>query len=67
MHDALARLAFPVLATAAGYVVLLLAEIVYREFSSPLRKLVGPKNPSLLYGNVKEMEVGRCDALAHGP
>ncbi|KAF8170984.1 hypothetical protein K438DRAFT_1773398 [Mycena galopus ATCC 62051] len=55
MH-ALLSLSFPILATAAAYAVLQLAEIVFRDLSSPLRKLVGPKSPSLFFGNVKQIE-----------
>ncbi|KAJ6452450.1 cytochrome P450 monooxygenase, partial [Mycena sanguinolenta] len=55
MHPVLS-FALPFLATAAAYVVLLLAEIIFRDFSSPLRKLVGPKSPSFVLGHVEQME-----------
>ncbi|KAJ7697452.1 cytochrome P450 monooxygenase [Mycena rosella] len=30
--------------------------MVLRDFSSPLRKMRGPKNPSLIFGNIRELE-----------
>ncbi|KAJ7767227.1 cytochrome P450 [Mycena metata] len=55
MH-AFLRLALPFLATAAGYVLLQLAQLIFRDLRSPLRNLVGPKSPSIFFGNVKQME-----------
>ncbi|KAJ7511115.1 cytochrome P450 monooxygenase [Mycena galericulata] len=55
MHIIL-RLILPLVATTAAYVLFHLAEILYREFSYPLRGLVGPKNLGFISGNVKEME-----------
>lgn len=51
------RLAFPLLATAVAYMLLMLLQMLWRDLSSPLRKLPGPKNPSLMFGNFKELEV----------
>jgi len=56
MHIVL-RLLLPLLATAVAYIILMLAEMLWRDFSSPLRKLPGPPNPSLVFGNFKELEV----------
>ncbi|KAJ7145531.1 cytochrome P450 [Mycena epipterygia] len=55
MHVVL-RLVLPLLATAVAYILLMLLEMLWRDFSSPLRKLPGPKNPSLVFGNFKELE-----------
>lgn len=33
-----------------------LFKLVYEELTSPIRDLPGPKNPSLIYGNMKEIE-----------
>ncbi|KAF7334442.1 hypothetical protein MVEN_02273700 [Mycena venus] len=53
---AILRLALPVFATAGAYVLLQVAQFLFRDLCSPLRKLVGPKSPSFVWGNVKEME-----------
>jgi hypothetical protein len=63
MH-ALFRLALPFLATVAAYVLLQLADLIYRDLSSPLRKLLGPKSTSYIFGNASEMEV-RLVLYAH--
>ncbi|KAJ7146652.1 cytochrome P450 [Mycena epipterygia] len=55
MHVVL-RIILPLLATAVAYLLLMLAELLWRDFSSPLRKLPGPSNPSLVFGNFKELE-----------
>jgi hypothetical protein len=56
MHSIL-RLALPFFATAGAYVLLQVVDLIVRDLRSPLRKLVGPKIPSLIWGNFKEMEV----------
>jgi hypothetical protein len=63
MH-ALFRLALPFQATVAAYVLLQLADLIYRDLSSPLRKLLGPKSTSYIFGNASEMEV-RLVLYAH--
>ncbi|KAF8178833.1 cytochrome P450 [Mycena galopus ATCC 62051] len=55
MH-AILSLSLPFIATATAYVVLQLAEIIFRDLTSPLRNLVGPKSPGFFIGNVKQME-----------
>ncbi|KAJ7434308.1 cytochrome P450 monooxygenase [Mycena galericulata] len=55
MHIIL-RLLLPLVATAVGYVLLQLAEILYQEFLYPLRRLPSPKNPSFIFGHFKELE-----------
>ncbi|KAJ6566429.1 cytochrome P450 [Mycena capillaripes] len=55
MH-AILRLALPCFATAGAYVLLQIAEFIFRDLRSPLRNLLGPKNPSFLYGNTNELE-----------
>ncbi|KAK7038502.1 cytochrome P450, partial [Favolaschia claudopus] len=55
MH-AILRLALPFVATAALYILLQILELLYRDLSSSIRNLVGPKSSSWLYGNVKQLE-----------
>ncbi|KAJ7501076.1 cytochrome P450 monooxygenase [Mycena galericulata] len=55
MHFLL-RLILPVAGTAVAYVLLQLTEILYREFSHPLRRLPAPSNPSFIFGNFEELE-----------
>ncbi|KAJ6566320.1 cytochrome P450 [Mycena capillaripes] len=55
MH-AILRLALPCFATAGAYILLQIAELIFRDLRSPLRNLLGPKNPSFLYGNTNELE-----------
>ncbi|KAK6984066.1 cytochrome P450 [Favolaschia claudopus] len=55
MH-AILRLALPFVATAALYVLLQILELVYRDLSSSIRNIVGPKSSSWLYGSVKQLE-----------
>ncbi|KAG5642330.1 hypothetical protein DXG03_003005 [Asterophora parasitica] len=60
--------------TLAAYGVYRLLKLVFMELTSPLRNLPGPKNPSIIWGNLKEMreEMTIEDALlnrwveAHG-
>ncbi|KAJ7453487.1 cytochrome P450 monooxygenase [Mycena latifolia] len=55
MHTFL-RLCLPLLATAVTGVLLQLARILLRDLASPLRKLAGPRNPSLIFGNFRELQ-----------
>ncbi|KAJ7025619.1 cytochrome P450 [Mycena alexandri] len=50
------NLFLPLFLTAGVYVLLFFAQLLFREFRSPLRKLAGPKSSSFVLGNVKEME-----------
>ncbi|KAJ7452640.1 cytochrome P450 [Mycena latifolia] len=55
------QILFPIAATLFCYVLLYLAQLAYRELASPLRHVGGPKSPSFLFGNFKQMTV-RSDA-----
>ena len=43
-------------ATLVGYGVYRLFKVVYKELTSPIRDLPGPKNRSLLHGNLREIQ-----------
>ncbi|KAJ7695885.1 cytochrome P450 [Mycena olivaceomarginata] len=45
----------PIAATFLFYLLLWASRILYHNLTSPLRHVDGPKNPSLLYGNFKDM------------
>ncbi|KAJ7088775.1 cytochrome P450 [Mycena belliarum] len=45
----------PAGATLLCYVVLFVARYVYREYTSPLRHVGGPKSPSFIFGNFQQM------------
>ncbi|KAJ7444444.1 cytochrome P450 [Mycena latifolia] len=45
----------PIGATLLCYVLFHVAQAVYRELTSPLRHVVGPKNPSFILGHFKQM------------
>ncbi|KAJ7096873.1 cytochrome P450 [Mycena epipterygia] len=45
-----------VIGTLASYSLFHLLKFLYGQFTSPLRGMVGPKNPSLLLGHFKELE-----------
>jgi hypothetical protein len=47
----------PIAATFLFYLLLWASRILYHNLTSPLRHVDGPKNPSLLYGNFKDMGV----------
>lgn len=49
------RLAGSLAATLAAYGLYQVVKFIYGELSSPLRDLPGPKSPSLLYGNFREI------------
>jgi hypothetical protein len=51
----LIRLSGSLAATLAAYGLYRLAKFIYSELTSPLRDFPGPKSPSLLYGNFKEI------------
>ncbi|KAJ7629036.1 cytochrome P450 [Roridomyces roridus] len=51
----LAHLLLGALGALVLYAVLYAAYLVYRELASPLRPMRGPRNPSLLFGNLKEI------------
>lgn len=45
------------------YGVYVLVKLLYAEFTSPLRDLPGPENPSFLYGNLGQLKSSVCPAL----
>ncbi|KAJ7678518.1 cytochrome P450 [Mycena rosella] len=51
----ISQLLLPIFGTLLCYVVFHLAQFLYRDFTSPLRNMVGPKSPSFLLGNFKQM------------
>ncbi|KAJ7191322.1 cytochrome P450 [Mycena pura] len=51
----ISQLFLPIAATLLAYVLFHAAQIVYRNLTSPLRHVVGPRSPSLILGNFKEM------------
>lgn len=55
--DMISQVALPIAATLLCYVLLRAVQSVYRNLTSPLRHMVGPKNPSFVLGNFKEMAV----------
>lgn len=40
---------------ALAYPLLKLAELIYGEYTSPLKRLPGPRSVSWIYGNLKEI------------
>ncbi|KAJ7132532.1 cytochrome P450 [Mycena epipterygia] len=51
----ISQILLPSAATLLCYVVLQAVQSIYRNLTSPLRHVVGPKNPSFILGNFKEM------------
>ncbi|KAJ6567804.1 cytochrome P450 [Mycena sp. CBHHK59/15] len=49
------QLLLPILGTFLCYVLFHFVQLMYRDLTSPLRDMVGPKNPSIILGNFKEM------------
>ncbi|KAJ7032193.1 cytochrome P450 [Mycena alexandri] len=45
----------PLIGAALCYVLYHAAQLVYRKFTHPLRNMLGPKNPSYLFGNHKQL------------
>ncbi|KAF7369540.1 hypothetical protein MVEN_00283900 [Mycena venus] len=45
----------PVVGTLFCYLLFQVSRVLYRNLTSPLRHVVGPRNPSFIFGNVKEM------------
>ncbi|KAJ7436818.1 cytochrome P450 [Mycena latifolia] len=52
----LAQLLLSAFGTLVAFVLFHLVRFLYTEVTSPLRGMVGPNNPSLLLGHVKELE-----------
>lgn len=53
----ISQILVPLVGTLVFYVLFHAAQILYRELSSPIRHMSGPKNPSLVFGNSKQMAV----------
>ncbi|KAJ7480942.1 cytochrome P450 [Mycena latifolia] len=51
----ISQILVPIGATLLSYVLFHVAQAVYRELASPLRHVVGPKNPSFVLGNFRQM------------
>lgn len=51
------QLVLPILCTLLCYAIFHFLQFVYRDLTSPLRDMDGPKNPSILLGNFKELAV----------
>jgi len=45
----------PVLGFLGVYVVFKIVELIYKQWTSPLNVLPGPKGTSIIYGNMKEI------------
>ncbi|KAJ7106475.1 cytochrome P450 [Mycena crocata] len=45
----------PIIGTLLGYVLFHLAQFLYHDVTSPLRNIVGPKSPSFVLGNFKQI------------
>ncbi|KAJ7115351.1 cytochrome P450 [Mycena epipterygia] len=52
----ISQILLPIATTLLCYVLFHVVQIVYRDFTSPLRHVVGPRNPSFVLGNFKEMD-----------
>ncbi|KAJ7241312.1 hypothetical protein B0H12DRAFT_44768 [Mycena haematopus] len=50
------QILLPIAATFLCYVLCHVSQIIYRNLTSPLRYVDGPKSPSFIFGNFKEME-----------
>ncbi|KAJ7115348.1 cytochrome P450 [Mycena epipterygia] len=51
----ISQILLPIAVTLLCYVLFHVVQIVYRNFTSPLRHVGGPRNPSFIVGNFKEM------------
>ncbi|KAJ7687494.1 cytochrome P450 [Mycena rosella] len=49
------QILLPIAGTLLFYVVLYAVQFVYRDLTSPLHHVVGPKSPSLIVGNFRQM------------
>ncbi|KAJ7087980.1 cytochrome P450 [Mycena belliarum] len=52
----------PIGVTLLSYVVFYVLQYAYREYTSPLRHVVGPKNPSFVLGNFRQMAVSAAQS-----
>ncbi|KAJ7473713.1 cytochrome P450 [Mycena galericulata] len=51
----LSQILLPIAATLLCYGLLHVVQFLYHELTSPLRNVAGPRNPSFILGNLKEM------------
>ncbi|KAJ6555947.1 cytochrome P450 [Mycena capillaripes] len=51
----ISQILVPVAWTILCYAILFMGQWVYRELTYPLRNVSGPKNPSVIFGNFKQM------------
>ncbi|KAJ7144321.1 cytochrome P450 [Mycena epipterygia] len=51
----ISQILLPIAATLFCYVLFHAVQSIYRNLTSPLRHMIGPKNPSFILGNFKEM------------
>ena len=49
------------LAATLAFLIFKIAKFLYGEWSSPLRDLPGPPNPSFIYGNMKQIWNAVCN------
>ncbi|KAJ7676712.1 cytochrome P450 [Mycena polygramma] len=55
----ISQLLFPIAATAVCYGLLYLTRSIYQGLTYPLRNVRGPRNPSFIFGNFKEIQNDR--------
>ncbi|KAJ7684337.1 cytochrome P450 [Mycena polygramma] len=55
----ISQILLPIAATVLCYGLVYLARAVYLELTHPLRNVRGPRNPSLTFGNLKELQNDR--------
>ncbi|KAJ7182320.1 cytochrome P450 [Mycena crocata] len=53
--DMISEILLPIAGTLLCYVLARVVLLAYHHFTSPLRHMVGPKNPSLILGNFRQM------------
>ncbi|KAF7345835.1 hypothetical protein MVEN_01605000 [Mycena venus] len=51
----ISQIIVPITGTLLCYLLFHVFQVLYRSLTSPLRHVVGPKNPSLVFGNFKDM------------
>ncbi|KAJ7675254.1 cytochrome P450, partial [Mycena rosella] len=53
----ISQIVLPLAGTLLCYVLFHAVQFIYRDSTSPLRHVVGPKSPSLIFGNFRQMGV----------
>ncbi|KAJ7088434.1 cytochrome P450 [Mycena belliarum] len=59
----LSQIFLPIAATFVCYALYHAVQLLYRDLTSPLRHVGGPKSPSLILGNFKQMTVTRMSCI----